>query len=94
MGSHMEWTDENAAHGKNVYRIVGFNEAGEGESAIIETYAGEDVPLAVENLRLVGGATSATLYWDAPTKRTIWRLRRHRQFEIPHTTLQQSKCRF
>lgn len=68
MGSHMEWTDENAAHGKNVYRIAGFNEAGEGESAIIETYVGEDVPLAVENLRLVGGATSATLYWEAPTK--------------------------
>lgn len=67
MGSRLEWTDENASHGMNTYRIVGYNdEAGEGETVTARVYAGEDVPTAVRNLRIVGDATTATLSWEAP----------------------------
>ncbi len=67
MGSRLEWTDENAVHGMNTYRIVGYNdEDGEGETVTAQVYAGEDVPAAVDNLRIVGDATTATLSWDAP----------------------------
>lgn len=68
MGSRLEWTDENAVHGMNTYRIIGYNdEDGEGETITTQVYAGEDVPTAVSNLRIVGDATTATLSWDAPS---------------------------
>ena len=69
MGSRLEWIDENAVHGMNSYRIVAYNDIdGEGETVVADVYAGEDNPRAVENLRIVGSATYADLYWEAPSK--------------------------
>ena len=68
MGAALSWTDENAIHGMNTYRITGFNnEDGEGESISITVYVGEDIPSAVENLRLIGKADKVEMTWEAPT---------------------------
>ena len=52
------------------YKVIGFNDFGEGLGVTVSTWVGEDVPNLVENLLLVQtspGVLSGTLTWDNPT---------------------------
>ena len=50
------------------YRVVAYDEAGEGLAAETSVYVGEDTPAAPTNVRLEDKGAEAVLTWDIPTK--------------------------
>ena len=50
MGETYSWTDEDLEGGMVEYRILPFNEAGQGEEVITKNWVGLDVPANVENV--------------------------------------------
>lgn len=67
-GEILEWIDEDVVIGDNTYRIVPFNEHGEGIDKYIDAYIGYDTPSVVENLSIKGDAqnSNAIISWTAP----------------------------
>ena len=66
IGETMTWTDENVEAGLHLYRIVAYNNAGDGLWREREAYAGMDVPGQVQNLNYVTKGDKLTMTWDAP----------------------------
>ena len=68
-GSQLTVTDyAPAQNSANTYSVVAFNADGEGLSADVTTYVGEDTPLAPANVRLSDEGEKAVLTWEAPTE--------------------------
>ncbi len=66
-GETMSYKDTDIPNGFNTYKIVAFNEAGEGAPATITGFIGRDIPEAVTNISLSKtGTTSIQLTWEAP----------------------------
>lgn len=65
-GTHLEMTDNLSRGGLYTYKVVVYTEAGAGEPAMADVYAGIDRPLAPSNLRVSGEDGSRELKWDAP----------------------------
>lgn len=67
-GSALEWIDETAAYGFNDYVVVAYNARGRGKAANIHTFVGEDIPMAVRDLKLTttDDNLAPVLSWKAP----------------------------
>lgn len=66
-GEMMSFKDTNVPNGFNTYKVIAFNDAGEGAPATITGFIGRDVPEAVANLSLSKTSeTSIQLTWEAP----------------------------
>lgn len=46
-GAELTWTDTECLNGMNTYRVVAFNEAGQGEESVISNWVGLDIPAQV-----------------------------------------------
>lgn len=55
-----------AAAGNHDFKVVGYNDAGNGLSSVVTAYVGEDVPEAPANVVLAVADMDITLTWDAP----------------------------
>ena len=67
IGGSGNCTDAPAESGVYLYKIVGFNDEGEGMPVLVYTWVGEDMPNVVENLLLVAQGENGYLIWDNPT---------------------------
>lgn len=67
VGGTASYVDNAPVNGFNTYMVVPYNGMGVGEPDSVKVYVGQDVPLAVGNVRLVDNLDgTATLAWDAP----------------------------
>lgn len=66
-GAFEEWLDETTQTGACTYRLVPANEGGEGRTADIKTYLGEDYAGEIKNFSVVNQDGTAVLSWSAPT---------------------------
>lgn len=66
-GATLTWTNEAAPQGFTNYYVVASNNDGAGMAVLTRTYAGEDVPTAVQNLEVRANGNVNTLTWAAPT---------------------------
>lgn len=68
-GENVKWTDANALHGFNYYRITCENSNGVGEVFNDTIFVGRDLPTAVENLTFKGDSDNANLRisWSKPS---------------------------
>ena len=67
IGGLGNYTDVPTESGLYNYSVVGYNSAGEGLSATVTVWVGEDVPNVVEDLLLVGEYGHGHLTWINPT---------------------------
>ena len=66
MGKTYTWTDEELQAGMVEYRVLPFNEAGQGEETILSNWVGLDVPANVENVVFsMTDDFKASASWDA-----------------------------
>ena len=50
-GDALTWVDDNVTNGMHTYRVVAFNEEGQGEENLIENWVGLDVPGSIPNIK-------------------------------------------
>ena len=50
-GDALTWVDEDVTNGMHSYRVVAFNEEGQGEENIVENWVGLDVPGSIPNVK-------------------------------------------
>lgn len=67
-GKDLTWTDSPAADGFYTYKIVPFNEAGDGVYKEYAIYVGMDYPGSPDNVILTATGNTATITWNAPSK--------------------------
>ena len=66
MGETYTWVDEDLQGGTVTYRILPWNEAGQGEEVILSNWVGLDVPANVANVRFfMNDNFKAAASWDA-----------------------------
>ena len=64
-GAQLSWTDENVDNGSHTYRVVAFNDKGQGEESLITNWVGLDVPGAIPNVKYRMNANNqAEVTWD------------------------------
>ena len=64
-GDKLSWTDNDVEQGEVTYRIVAYNEAGQGCEALVTNWVGVDVPAQVANLKVrMNEKNQAVLTWD------------------------------
>lgn len=66
-GAALEYVDNSPATGTNIYTIVAVNNAGNGESARVQGYVGQDIPYEPENIKATDNGDHITLTWTAPS---------------------------
>lgn len=65
MGQQLSWTDTEAGQGSVTYRVVPFNENGQGVEALVTNWVGLDVPANPSNVKAVMNDDNlAVLTWD------------------------------
>lgn len=62
------WTDTPTADGYYIYKVVPYNEAGDGVYKEYATFVGEDLPGEPQNVTLSAVGGNATISWTAPTE--------------------------
>ncbi len=67
VGEHASFTDENAQEGVNTWRLVPYNDGGDGRETVVEKYVGVAAPSAVSGLIGVVGSDEGMvdLSWNA-----------------------------
>lgn len=66
-GSSASFVDNSPANGFNSYAVAAVSGEGEGLADSVRVYVGQDVPYAVQNVRLKDNLDgTSTLTWDAP----------------------------
>ena len=67
-GEQLSWVDDEVETGLVNYRILPFNEAGQGEEYLTENWVGVDIPAVVTNVKYhMTEDFKATASWDAVT---------------------------
>lgn len=66
--STTSWTDTPSAEGLYIYKVVPYNDEGDGIAKERRVFVGEDAPGAPLNVSLTAVGSKATLAWDAPTQ--------------------------
>ena len=51
-GEQLTWVDEDVANGEHTYRVVAFNEQGQGMEALVTNWVGLDVPGAIPDVKV------------------------------------------
>lgn len=64
---NITWKDENIAEGLYIYKVVPYNNAGDGVYKEASAFVGEDVPGAPLNVKLVANGKEGTITWSEPT---------------------------
>ena len=64
---NITWKDENIAEGPYIYKVVPYNNAGDGVYKEASAFVGEDVPGAPLNVKLVANGKEGTITWSEPT---------------------------
>lgn len=65
LGEAVSWTDTDVRQGSVTYRIVPFNEQGQGKEAIVTDWVGLDMPASVTNIKAVMNSDDkAVVTWD------------------------------
>lgn len=64
---NITWKDENIAEGLYIYKVVPYNNAGDGVYKEAAAFVGEDVPGAPLNVKLVANGKEGTITWSEPT---------------------------
>lgn len=67
IGAEMTYTDSEATEGNHVYKLLPYNNEGEGIYRERNVYVGVDVPAAPADLKVVASGTEVTISWTAPT---------------------------
>lgn len=64
-GEQLSWTDNNVEQGLVTYRIVAFNEAGQGCESIVTNWVGLDMPAKPANVKIrMNDQNQAVLSWE------------------------------
>ena len=66
-GENMTWKDSGVSEGYYIYKVVPYNQNGDGIYKETATFIGEDVPGAPLNVKLVATGTEGTITWNEPT---------------------------
>lgn len=66
-GAALGYTDDTPVQGSHTYKVIAFNEAGNGSEATVNTWVGEDKPAAVAGVKVTEDAENFYLTWNAPT---------------------------
>lgn len=66
-GAAQTYVDNKVRTGLNTYKIVPYNNEGDGIYKEREIYVGVDIPAAVSNATLTAEGSTATITWTAPT---------------------------
>jgi fibronectin type III domain protein len=64
---NITWKDENIADGLYIYKVVPYNNDGDGIYKETSIFVGEDVPGAPLNVKLVTNGREGTITWNEPT---------------------------
>ena len=65
-GKSMDWTDTGLAEGNYIYKVVPYNQKGDGIYKEASAFVGEDVPGAPVNVQLTTNDTKGTITWSEP----------------------------
>lgn len=69
IGRQMTWTDENnLSAGNHIYRVLAYNDNGDGLWKERKAFAGMDVPGAVKNVTYEVANDRVTINWNAPER--------------------------
>lgn len=66
-GANVEYKDQNVPSGIYTYKLVPYNEAGDGIAKEYSEFIGQDIPSEVLNLNANVNLDEVTITWDAPT---------------------------
>ena len=67
-GAKLTWRDNDVAQGSHTYRVVPFNDKGQGKEALVTNWVGVDIPANVANVKAVMDENyNAVLTWDKVT---------------------------
>lgn len=67
IGSTMTYHDEVDSSDLYAYKIIGINEAGNGDRSVKTVFVGQGIPMPVTDITLVSEGHGAKLSWKAPT---------------------------
>lgn len=68
VGTTLTWKDDDVAQGSHTYRVVPFNDKGQGKEASVTNWVGVDIPANVTNVKAVMDENyHAVLTWDKAT---------------------------
>lgn len=65
-GKKMTWTDSGLAEDYYIYKVVPYNQKGDGIYKEAAAFVGEDLPGAPTNVKLVANGTEGTVTWGEP----------------------------
>lgn len=64
VGEQLTYIDENPSNGDNHYTIIAYNEVGEGKSAKLSLFVGEDIPSIPQNFTMKVVDSDVVLSWE------------------------------
>ena len=65
-GKAETWVDTNVPSGMHTYKVLTYNDAGDGIYKDVDVYVGRDVPGPVQNPTLTTNGNQATISWQQP----------------------------
>ena len=65
-GAQVTWTDPDPQPGKVVYHVYAVSASGRSYAQTVNTYIGEDLPSAPQNLQVSANGSNVTVSWEEP----------------------------